>query len=94
MTKFKKGDYVIDDNQDLGRVVKTKENNKYVSVCYTKGCTSALTLIERLRLATDEEIKSFSDAEHLGHHRFDDCCPDYEYECCSFYCPEKRKINE
>ena len=94
MTKFKKGDYVIYNNQDLGRVARVGEGSEYVSVCYTVGCIGALTLKKGLRLATDEEIKSFPTAKRLGHHRFDDCCPDYEYECCSFYCPEKRKTNE
>lgn len=94
MTKFKKGDYVIDHNQDFGRVARAEEGSNHVSVCYTEGCTSALTLTKGLRLATDEEIKSFPFAQRLGYHRFDDYCPDYEYECCSFYCPEKRKLDE
>ena len=94
MQKFNKGDFVMYDNKVFGRVARAEEGSKYVFVCYTLGCQGDGTPEEKLRLATDEEINSFSSAERLGYHRFDDYCPDYEYEYCSFYCPKKRKIDE
>ena len=91
MTDYKKGDYVMYDERELGRVVYVREVDGAIFVCYSTGCTASNTPMKKLRLATDEEFKSNKFARLLGYHRFDDYCPDYDPLFCSFYCPEKRK---
>lgn len=90
MTKFNKGDFVMYDERELGRVATVRDDGA-IFVCYSTGCTAANTAPEDLRLATEEEYKSNKFARHLGYHRFDDFCPDYDALFCSFYCPEKGK---
>lgn len=90
MTKFKKGDYVMYDNRELGRVATVRDDGA-IFVCYSTGCTAANTPPEKLRLATDEEVKSNKFARQLGYHRFDYYCPEYDALFCSAYCPERGK---
>lgn len=81
------GDWVIYDpgyKQEIGRVTECGEHGAFV--CYTQGCTAALTLLEHLRPATDAEIAGASAG--IGFHRFDETCPSRVEECC-YMCKAK-----
>lgn len=74
METFNFGDWVIYDagyKQNIGRV--TEDRDRFVFVCYNKGCTAANTPKLYLRHATKEEIKAAPDG--IGFHRFDSYCP-------------------
>lgn len=80
---FGYGDYVVYDpgycEPEIGRYAcENAAGSAYV--CYHDGCTAACTEEDLLRPATDEEIAGAS--ESIGHHRFDEECPDYDDECC------------
>ena len=84
MIKYRYGDYVAYDpgwrEPEIGRV--TRARGDVVFVCYSDGCTAACTEASMLRPATDEEIAGVS--PHIGYHRFDQECPDYDGSCCSY----------
>lgn len=90
MQKFNKGDFVMYDDRELGRVATVRDDGA-IFVCYSTGCTAANTSPKDLRLATEKEVRACEFASHLGFHRFDDYCPEYDYDVCSSYCPEKQK---
>jgi len=79
--KYEFGDWVVYDpgyQQVIGRVTECHETNAFV--CYTQGCTAALTPLEYLRSATEAEIEKASAG--IGFHRFDATCPSRIEECC------------
>lgn len=83
MTEYGYGDYVAYDpgykEPEIGRVTRQGANGGWY-VCYHDGCTAACTPEEMLRPATEEEIaKAMPD---LGHHRFDESCPEYDPDAC------------
>ena len=84
MNVFRYGDYVVYGpgycEPEIGRYVSgNAAGNAFV--CYHDGCTAACTEASLLRPATAEEIAEAS--PHIGHHRFDAECPEYDAECCS-----------
>lgn len=85
MSFYRYGDYVVYDpgycEPEIGRYVRSNAAGS-AYVCYSDGCTAACTEASLLRPATDEEIAGAS--PHIGHHRFDAYCPDYDESCCSF----------
>ena len=85
MNYYRYGDYVAYDpgycEPQVGRYVRSNAAGG-AYVCYHDGCTAACTESSLLRHATESEISEAS--PHIGHHRFDAVCPDYNEECCSF----------
>lgn len=86
---FEKGDWVAyqagpDGPVEIGRV--TEDCGESAFVCYSSGCTAASTPKELL-----SPIRNFRfiDQSAIGHHRFDDSCPEYTEEACDGICPEK-----
>lgn len=81
MSDYEYGDYVVYDpgycEPEIGRYVRSNAAGS-AYVCYHDGCTEA----RLLRPATDEEIAGAS--PHIGYHRFDQECPDYDGSCCSY----------
>ena len=80
---FGYGDWVVYDKgyaKEVGRVTEVLADSAFV--CYTSGCTAASTPLRYLRLATEREVADMA-TPGIGHHRFDDACPDYDPECCS-----------
>lgn len=80
-TTFEFGDYVVYDNgykTEIGRVASCNDEKAFV--CYHAGCTAASTSKSMLRKATEDEIKSVDVS--IGHHRFDEFCPDRVDEAC------------
>ena len=79
---FRKGDVVAYcpgyATECIGRVAGPA-NDLNTFVCYTSGCTAAKTPISAAMAAE----------MGIGHHRFDEECPDYSEGCCAAYCPEK-----
>lgn len=81
---FRFGDYVAYDTgsehrePEIGRVVEDLGDSAYV--CYHTWCTAALTPKRLLRKATETEAA----AAHpmIGHHRFDEHCPDRVDDWC------------
>ena len=78
---YKFGDWVVYDPgyaQQIGRV--TKCVGKSAFVCYSTGCTAALTPPKYLRPATEDEIAQADKA--IGYNRFNALCPSWdEYAC-------------
>lgn len=89
--EFKYGDYVgyfSNGHIEIGRVVEQLDDNNY-RVCYSSGCTSATTPASMLSpIINSRDIESTT----LGFHRFDDSCPRYDPECCSYMCKEKSSV--
>lgn len=85
MSDYEFGDYVVYDpgycEPEIGRYVRSNAAGS-AYVCYHDGCTAACTEASMLRPATDEEIAGAS--PHIGYHRFDQKCPDYDGSCCSY----------
>ncbi|MCI8451069.1 MAG: hypothetical protein HFJ74_00865 [Eggerthellaceae bacterium] len=88
MSELKHGDYILFSHPDgydvLGRVACVQPGK--VFVCFTDGCTAEACdpgdLRKVGRLVLLQSVR-------LGHHRFDDECPDYDPDCCAAYCPDK-----
>lgn len=79
--RYEFGEWVVYDpgyKKEIGRVTECGECSAFV--CYTQGCTAALTPLEHLRPATDEEIANAPVG--IGFHRFDARCPNRDEECC------------
>lgn len=88
MQKFNKGDFVMYDDRELGRIATVRDDGA-IFVCFSTGCTAASTPVEKLRPATKYEISCCKISEDLGFHRFDDSCPEFDPSCCLAFCPEK-----
>lgn len=75
------GDWVVYDPgyvQQIGRVTECREGSAFV--CYSTGCTAALTPLEYLRPATEDEIAA---ADHaIGYNRFHAYCPSWDEWAC------------
>lgn len=88
------GDYVLcsSDGQsfELGRVAEVI-GDEGARVCFSSGCTSALTSVYNLYpLKNADTIVESS----LGHHRFDDKCPDYSEDACGGICAYTKSLEE
>lgn len=89
MQKFNKGDFVMYDDRELGRVATVRDDGA-IFVCYSTGCTAANTPKEKLRLATEKEMKKAGAMVKLiGFNRFNPTCPDYDSYTCKSLCPDK-----
>ena len=86
------GDWIVYDpgyKQEIGRVTECREHAAFV--CYTQGCTAALTPFEHLRPATDDEIAKAPSG--IGFHRFDATCSSRIDECC-YMCNAKFEVEQ
>lgn len=75
------GDWVVYDNgykQQFGRVTEVRGDSAFV--CYSCGCTAASTPLVYLRPMTCDEIAEADPT--IGHHRFDEYCPERDEACC------------
>ena len=89
--KFKFGDWVVYNpgyKTIIGRVTTCNDVSAYV--CFHTGCTSNRTRIEDLRLATNDEIKVAP--KNIGHHRFDDECPNLDDACFGLACKSVKRF--
>lgn len=57
-----------------------------VHVCFTNGCIARPRKPKWLRKV---EPSPWLEQVRFGHHRFDDDCPDYNFDRCAAYCTEK-----
>ena len=89
MGDFVKGEWVAyvpgDGRAEFGRVASVTDDGD-PRICFTEGCTAATTPKDMVLKA---EPGTFDPNLRIGHHRFDDFCPDYDEECCAAFCPEK-----
>lgn len=94
---MKHGDWVVFDNgykREIGRVTSVTKSGKGAFVCYSHGCTAALTEMKHLHIydaTTDKDIKP--DIE-IGFNRFSDSCPIFDPECCFTDCVRKFGCDE
>lgn len=92
---YKYGDHVAYDDgggTQVGRFVRCAYGDGGTAfVCFHEGCTAAAVPVGGLRPATDEEAAG---AGRLGHHRFDDGCPEYDEEICHVTCMERFGMGE
>lgn len=91
MRGFKRGDWVVFvpgcKAPEIGRVAGTNYAMDACYVCYSHGCTSALTANEMLVPYDPDEFPDLVPDVRIGYHRFDpDGCPDYEPGACDAYC--------
>jgi hypothetical protein len=92
---YKHGDYVCNINtEEIGRVVRPTDvcDDDAWFVCWHCGCTSAATPEWMMRPATEKEI--LTAPKDIGHHRFDNFCPDYIEDCCKHCCGDKAAKHE
>lgn len=91
MMKYEFGDYVARDTgygfAEVGRVIGHSGLDDDYFVCYHCGCTSSSTHASMLRPATEDEVRTAP--KDLGHHRFDDHCPDFNENICFCSCIER-----
>ena len=89
----KRGDWVIFSSSrgpELGRVWRYYPERNVCSVCYSRGCTPAMTSCELLRPYDPAIDADMVIDNRIGHHRFDAECPDYDPVACSGCREEER----
>ena len=94
MFEFKRGDWVVFapgyKSPEIGRVACVKAEMNACFVCYSHGCTAALTACEMLEPYDPEKFPDLVPDERIGYHRFDEGgCPDYEPGVCDALCEER-----
>lgn len=88
---YKRGDWVVFapgyKSPEIGRVASCRPVSNACFVCYTHGCTAALTAYEMLVPYDPERFPGLVRDERIGYHRFDpDGCPDYDPCVCDALC--------
>lgn len=82
----RRGDWVVYapgyKEPEIGRVWSHNLWANTCSVCYSHGCTAAVTPCELLRRYDPELFPGLSPDPRLGFHRFDAECPEYDEACC------------
>lgn len=77
-------------NPEIGRVASVGASLDACFVCYTHGCTAALTAFEMLEPYDPEKFPDLVPDERIGYHRFDEAgCPDYDPGVCDALCGER-----
>ena len=88
---YKFGDWVVYSNggcDQIGRVTCMSKDGKGAFVCYHHGCTASYTSLGLLK-PYDESKHIVKKDFHIGYHRFDDSCPDYDEVVCNCCNPDK-----
>lgn len=91
MAELKRGDWVVFapgyKSPEIGRVANVNVETNACFVCYTHGCTAALTAVEMLEPYDPERFPDLVPDERIGYHRFDEGgCPDYDPGACFASC--------
>lgn len=80
---MRRGDWVVYEapgKREIGRVWVVGQES--AAVCYSLGCTAARTPLGLLRPYDRDRDGDLVPDSRIGHHRFDDDCPDYDDACC------------
>lgn len=88
---MERGDYVLFNTghygPEYGRIASFNDDCSVAFVCFTSGCTAAACDVKFLNVISDPSDDIIS--RGFGFHRFDETCPKYTPEACSYYCPDK-----
>lgn len=81
---YRRGDWVVyvpdHGSPEIGRVWSVREGA--CGVCYSRGCTVAVTPTELLRRYDETEFPDLVPDARIGHHRFEETCPDHDPLVC------------
>ena len=81
----KRGDWVVFEpgyTREIGRVWRYDAEENACSVCYSHGCTAAMTSAAYLRPYDPARDADLEPDPRIGFHRFDDVCPEYDPKVC------------